>query len=225
VTGTAGAQQITNFDGTLTVSVPYNGPLPATVWYLNNTGELEVIESSYNPATKTVTFTTDHLSRYIIGLDTAIRIMLAIGETDYTVGGVSRTMDTAPEIVNGRTMVPLRFVAEALGAKVDWNNNSRTAIVALNGKTLRVTIGELAPGMDIPAMLINSRTMVPLRYVSETLGCDVDWNEDARTVGITSKRLPDVPENTIAHNQVDILAETPLRKLMVKLAKEEKDVS
>jgi hypothetical protein len=112
------------------------------------------------------------------------RIMLTIGERTYTVNGSARTMDTAPEIISGRTMVPLRFIAEALGAEVDWDNATRTATVVLDGRTVRVTIGELAPGMDVAAMLVNGRTMVPLRFITESLGCDVDWNPDTRTIEI-----------------------------------------
>ena len=114
-----------------------------------------------------------------------MRVRLTVGETAYTANGVAKKMDVAPEIVKDRTMVPLRFVAEALGAKVDWDGANMTAIVELDGVTLKVKIGELAPGMDVPAVLINDRTVVPLRYISEMLGCQVDWNQDTQTIDIT----------------------------------------
>ena len=65
---TNGAQKITSFDGKLTVSVPYSGPTPAAVWYLNDLGELEKIPCQYDSATRTVTFTVNHLSVFIVGL-------------------------------------------------------------------------------------------------------------------------------------------------------------
>ena len=65
----SGTQVITNFDGTITISVPYTGSLPVAVWYLNAAGELEKLDSVYDPVTKTVTFVTNHLSLYIVGLD------------------------------------------------------------------------------------------------------------------------------------------------------------
>jgi hypothetical protein len=71
ITITSGAQVIHNFDGTITVTVPYSGPLPVAVWYLNDAGELEKLESTYDPATKTVTFTLNHLSLYVLAQDTA----------------------------------------------------------------------------------------------------------------------------------------------------------
>ena len=67
---TSGSQVITNLGGgVISVTVPYNGPLPAAVWYLNSDGELEKLVSAYDPATKTVTFVTDHLSLYVVGED------------------------------------------------------------------------------------------------------------------------------------------------------------
>ena len=63
---TSGSQVITNFDGTITVSVPYSGPVPVAVWYLNANGELVKLESVYDTATKTVTFVTNHLSLYVV---------------------------------------------------------------------------------------------------------------------------------------------------------------
>jgi hypothetical protein len=67
----SGATKITNFDGTITITLPYSGPLPVAVWYMNAAGELEKLESVYDPVTKTVTFTTNHLSLYVLGFDDA----------------------------------------------------------------------------------------------------------------------------------------------------------
>jgi len=69
ITVSSGAPTITGFDGTITVSVPYGGALPAAVWYLNNAGEMEKMDCVYDPVTKTVTFQTNHLSLYVVGAD------------------------------------------------------------------------------------------------------------------------------------------------------------
>jgi len=114
-----------------------------------------------------------------------IRLRLVIDKPDYRIGEDIAILDVPPTIVNGRTMVPLRFIAEALGAKVDWNNDTRTAAVALDNKTLSVTVDKAADGMDVPPMIINGRTMVPLRYIGEALGCDVAWDPDTRAIDIT----------------------------------------
>ena len=145
------------------------------------------LTGTYNAAAKTFTFTTTHLSLYVIGADDGVtQIRLAIGLMSYTVNGMGRAMDAAPFLAEGgRTMVPLRFVAEALGAKVGWEGGTRTATVALDGKELANVIGELAPGMDAPAVLVDGRTMVPLRYVGEALECDVRWYAATRSILIS----------------------------------------
>ena len=96
-----------------------------------------------------------------------------------------KAMDVAPLIMADRTMVPLRFVAEALGAEVGWDAPSNTATVKLDGKTLQVTIGVLSSGMDVPAIILSDRTFVPLRFVSESLGCQVVWNGADQSIVIS----------------------------------------
>ena len=124
-------------------------------------------------------------AKWAAGSTGSIIVKLSIGSASYTVNGVTKTMDVKPYIVDGRTMVPLRFIAEALGAKVDWNGDTETATVTLDGKVLSVKIGALAPGMDVPAVIKDSRTMVPLRYLGEALGCKLEWNPDTGTIVIT----------------------------------------
>jgi hypothetical protein len=65
----SGTQNITAFDGLLTAAVPYSGQLPAGAWYLNGAGELEKLESTYDAATKTLSFKLSHLSFYVVGYD------------------------------------------------------------------------------------------------------------------------------------------------------------
>jgi hypothetical protein len=181
----SGTQALHNYSGTATVSVPYAGEPPVAVWYIDDTGALEKLSCTFDPVTKTVTFKVNHFSFFVVGPDGGIkRIRLTIGVLSYTVDGLAKTLDAAPVIVDGRTMVPLRFVAEALGAKVEWDGDTQTVSISLDGKTLTVTIGELAPGMDVPAMISNDRTMAPLRYISETLGCVVEWSANIQSVDI-----------------------------------------
>jgi hypothetical protein len=195
ITIMSGTQAILNFAGELTITVPYTGALPVMVWYLPTNGELKVIESQYNETAKTVTFSTDHLSNYVVGLARAetvitpetpeLRIILTINETAYTVNGTHRNMDVAPVIQGDRTLVPLRFIAEAMGAQVDWDGDTRTAIVALDGTILNVVIDAPLPSDMGTPIIINQRTMIPLRYVSESLGAEVDWNPDTQTIDIS----------------------------------------
>ena len=81
-------------------------------------------------------------------------------------------------------MVPIRLVAEGLGAKIEWLEESRTVTIKSGSQTLSFTIGQLLEGMDAPATIINFRTLVPLRYVSENLGARVLWFADTRAIEI-----------------------------------------
>ena len=101
--------------------------------------------------------------------------------------------DVDPVIINSRTMVPLRAIFEALGATVSWDDETATAKATRNGKSVSVTIGSnlaIVDGesvtIDQSASLLNGRTMVPLRFVSEAFGADVQWLGDSQSVIINA---------------------------------------
>ena len=130
--------------------------------------------------------------------DAENRFILTIGEKDANVFGVIKTNDVAPKIVKDRTMLPARFVAENLGAKVEWDEKDE--LVTITGKNLKtgedVTIliyidsdiayvNEKEVKLDSPAFIENDRTYTPIRFISEELGADVDWVESEQKVIIT----------------------------------------
>ncbi len=104
--------------------------------------------------------------------------------------------DQLPVIENGRTLVPLRAIFEKIGATVEWDGDTQTVIAKSteNGTIIRLTIdsttalvnGEQVP-LDVPAKIINGRTLVPVRFVSDCFGVGVDWNGDIQSVILTSK--------------------------------------
>lgn len=96
--------------------------------------------------------------------------------------------DTPPVIEDGRTLVPMRFLFERIGANVDWDAATRTALASLNGTEISFAVDNICARvnkasvtMDVPARLIDGKTMVPLRFLSETLGYDVTWDAETRT--------------------------------------------
>lgn len=99
--------------------------------------------------------------------------------------------DDEPQIVDGRTLVPVRTIFEALGANVDWNSNTKT-ITAKKDKTSVVmvinqnsmTVNGKTVNMDTSAMIIDNRTYAPARYVAEAFGYNVDWDSNTKTVVI-----------------------------------------
>lgn len=102
-----------------------------------------------------------------------------------------------PVVENGRVLVPMRAVFEALEAAVSWDLETRTATVKRWDVEIKLTIDATvayrngAPlQLDVPARLINDRTFVPLRFVAEALGGKADWDAATRTVWITGPRKP-----------------------------------
>ena len=92
--------------------------------------------------------------------------------------------DVAAVIEEDRTLIPLRGLLEKMGAVVEWDEKNKTAVVTKDDTTLSVKINhygvkvnEQYKYMDVPARLVDGRTMVPLRFLSEELGFKVDWNE------------------------------------------------
>lgn len=113
--------------------------------------------------------------------------------------------DEKPYFENNRVLIPIRFVSEALGAKVDYKKETtgsrveRVVYVELNGKMIRmpvnsdiVLVGDTIVKLDVPARLQGSRVFVPLRFVSEALGATVNWNQSNKLVSIsTGKEVTD----------------------------------
>ena len=119
-------------------------------------------------------------------------IILTIGQKDATIDGKTVSNDVAPKIVNDRTMLPIRFIAEALGAKVDWIEESRAVKITAENIDISLVIGEdfaTVNGekidLDSPSFIENDRTYLPIRFVSEKLGADVKWDDATQTVNIT----------------------------------------
>ena len=120
------------------------------------------------------------------------KIILTIGQKDALVNGETITNDVAPKIVNERTMLPIRFIAEKLGASVDWVQESQTVIVELDDIKISLVIGENFAmvnnekiELDSASFVEDGRTFLPIRFVMENLGADVLWNNDTQTVTIT----------------------------------------
>lgn len=106
--------------------------------------------------------------------------------------GEALTFDQPPIILDGRTLVPLRAIFEKLGASVEWDDAAQTVTAEKDGIkiVLQIGINEMKIGaftkvLDVPAQLVNNRTLVPVRAVSEAFNCSVDWVEETQTVLIT----------------------------------------
>lgn len=123
------------------------------------------------------------------------------------INGVEQVYDQMPVIINGRTLVPMRGIFEALGARVQWIDYSKTVVGSRDLKHIKLKLGSdtvaidgIEQKIDVPAQLINSRTMVPVRFISEALGEKVEWDGNTKTVYITSEYLDKVAvSDKLAH--------------------------
>lgn len=118
-------------------------------------------------------------------------------EISVEINGVPQKYDQMPMLVNNRTLVPLRGIFEALGAKIEWNDATQTVTAELPSTKLSLTIGETEATvngqtvtLDQGAMLSdNGRTMVPVRFIAESVGAKVDWEDTTQTVIITKENI------------------------------------
>ncbi len=118
-------------------------------------------------------------------------ITMQIDSLDAKIGDKEVKLVKAPQIVDGRTLVPVRFVSESLGAVVEWNGETRevsimdgTNNIVLEIDSPYVVVNGKVETLDVPAQIIDDSTMVPIRFVSETLGANVEWDGETRTVTI-----------------------------------------
>jgi|GEM_PF-6812899 len=117
-----------------------------------------------------------------------VHLSLRIGSLSAFVNGSEFILTAPPYIVSygqlGYTMVPVRFIAEALGATVDWEPATKTVGVSLAGRAFTLVVGQPAPGSPVPATLLNGRAFVPLRYVMENFGAVVSWEAASKSIEI-----------------------------------------
>ena len=99
-----------------------------------------------------------------------------------------------PVIKNGNTLVPMRPIFEQLGATIKWNQEQYSVTATKGGKTIYLKIGDKnaklngkSIALDVPAQLVNANTMVPVRFISESLGEHVEWDGMTRTVVISTQ--------------------------------------
>ncbi len=112
------------------------------------------------------------------------------------IDGAAQNYDVMPVIENGRTLVPMRAIFEALGANVEWDNTSKTVTgtkgetkVSLQIGNTSAKVNQTEVTLDVPGKIISDRTMVPVRFISESLGCNVGWDDTSKTVIINTTNL------------------------------------
>ncbi len=120
-----------------------------------------------------------------------VEIVTTIGNKTAYIDGQPVALDAPPIIINGRTMVPLRFIGEALGAQFDWDKVTKKVTCIYGNLTMELyvnqklaKVGNTAVTLDAAPVIQEGRTLVPLRFIGEQLGAEFAWNATTKTVTI-----------------------------------------
>ena len=145
-------------------------------------------------------------------------VILYLGESKALVNNKETSIDSNnPEVVpfaqDGRTLVPVRFISESLGADVDWDASTSTVTVKMGQKTIKMVLGNKAytidgeeKTLDVPAQTISGRTVIPLRAIVEALGKKVFWDDRGLII------ISDI-ENIISRDKDELLILQLIQKL------------
>jgi hypothetical protein len=140
-------------------------------------GKNTITVVAYDALDNTSTLTTEAYNYH------KILIQLIIGKLEAKIDGKVTALDAAPFIISGRTVVPVRFISEAFGAQIEWLNPTQTIIIRYNDLMITMQIGNKtvfingkASLLDAAPIIRNSRTFVPLRFLSEAFGCEIKWD-------------------------------------------------
>lgn len=132
-------------------------------------------------------------------LSGSVAMVFTLEKNNYSVNGETKTMDVSPMVLEGRTVLPVRFAADPIGAKTEWNNTERKVTVTLGSTKLELWIGNntaLVNGVSTPIdpenaavkpVIINGRTMLPMRFVTENLGCTIEWIQATKQINVNFK--------------------------------------
>lgn len=130
----------------------------------------------------------------VFAFNTCTFIGYAEDDIHVTLNGAELSFDVPPQLIDNRTMVPLRKIFEAMGAAVDWNNDTRTVTATKGNERVIATIDSKnvyvsgdTKTLDVPPLIVDGRTLVPVRFVAESFGANVNWDEATRTVIISTK--------------------------------------
>lgn len=135
----------------------------------------------------------------VAGASTALAadtVIMTIDSPTMTVDGAAAEIDpgigTTPVILNNRTVLPVRAVIEALGGEVSWDADSQTATLRYDGQEVRLVIdsttayrNQQAAELDVAPVILQGRTMLPIRFIAESFGFDVAWDPAAQTVTVS----------------------------------------
>jgi len=184
-----GVQSVTVNGNPLVPTLEGNFETKLTLSTGANTITIEAVDKVGNKSTKS--FTVSYIQPQA---KQSYMIVLKVGSPTITVNGTSEKIDaqgSKPIIKDGRTLLPIRTLIESLGGTVEWDAKEQKVTITLNGHSMVLWIGKttaLVDGnkvsLDVAPTIINGRTYLPLRFISENLGASVNWDSTTQTVTI-----------------------------------------
>lgn len=163
------------------------------------------------------------LMAMVISLSIMVVPVMAEDVITVTLDGEKIEFDVQPQIINERTMVPVRAIFEAIGATVDWDQDTQTVTSSKGDTFISLTIDEpvmyvngVAKELDTPALIIDERTLVPARAISEAYGLYVDWVQETQTVVITTtapETEPPVEDTPVEEVPTETIKQAAMYKL------------
>lgn len=154
-----------------------------------------VYVESFNGSNGKIIFTyKDKAYEYNIFNSANTVVELGINTKEYKINDANKKMDQAPFIEDSRTLVPIRFIAEAMGGKVEWDEANRIVVLNFENKEIKIPVGQnkifingTEKAIDTSAKIKSGRTFVPIRFIAENLDMEVVYNDSMRKVFIISK--------------------------------------
>ena len=191
-------QEVVSFDKPIKVTVPIGADVLKSAkdkskltLALVTTDEkgnttLEYVGGIYDSKADSFTAYTDKPGDYVlVEKSDIVKMDMFIDNKDSVINNTTATNDVAPFILNGRTMVPVAFIMDNMGCKVDWFGDERKVVITLpDGNQLSMIIDQEIPGFGGIPTIKNDRTMVPIAYIADAMGAKVMWVEDERRVVI-----------------------------------------
>ncbi len=175
-----------------TMDIPHELPIP------HPEPDWKTILDSGNHGMNTTT--TSPGSTVLPASNGTMALKFVIGDAGFWANNHQLDMDAAPVINEGRTFLPIRYVAENLGADLNWDSAEQKAIISSNGNTIELWIGRNSARVNgsavqidpdnanvTPILTSGGRTLLPLRFIAEQLGCNVQWDPSTQEVLITGQ--------------------------------------
>lgn len=161
----------------------------------------------------------------ILAIFSSVTVSAKSADISVYLEGNEIDFDVKPQTVNGRTMVPVRAIFEAMGASVTWDKDTKTVKSVKGNTTVKMTLNStteyidgIAYKMDVPPIIINGRTLVPARYVAEAFGYFVSWDQKTKKVLISKHNHNDNINTVVETSTYEGLLTKYSAKLKAKTA-------